>query len=531
MVYYIGKFAKKKQKMSKNKIQITGDTLSLAEIQLLTQNPASQIQLSSKVLANAKKSFDFVQKNLDKEVIYGINTGFGPMASHVLGKTQLLELQRNLIVSHAAGMGSPIDTKLIRAIMVVRLNTLAKGYSGVSPDLLRHLEILINKNILPLIPEHGSVGASGDLVQLAHIALAIIGQGKAFYQDSWQDVSAIYKKLGVRPYTLAAKEGLSLINGTAAMTGIGALVTTNAQRLIHLSTTLGALALELVCAYDDSISSTLHNLRPHRGQLYISEMLQKLLAESTLLKNRKTTTEHIHLRDDVQELPEAIQEVYSLRCIAQILGPAYEAVRHTAHVVTTEMNAVTDNPIVDVTKKTFLHGGNFHGDYVASGMDQLKAGIIKLTMLSERRINYFLNQKINKRFPPFLNLKKPGLTLGLQALQFTATSTTAMSQSLGFPHHLHSIPTNGDNQDIVSMGTEAALIAAETIENAYIVLAIEAVTLCQAADYLNISKKLSPSIKKLYTLTRDVVPTVHEDRVLSEEMNSLVRVLKTNEIF
>lgn len=531
MLYYGSNFAKKKQKMPKNTIQITGNVLSLAEIQTLTQNPAWQIRLPSKVLANAKKSYDFVQKNLNKEVIYGINTGFGPMASHVLGKNQLLELQKNLIVSHSTGIGSPIDTKLVRAIMIVRLNTLAKGYSGVSPKLLRHLELLINKNILPLIPEHGSVGASGDLVQLAHIALALLGYGKAFYQGMWQDVSNIYKTLGIQAYTLEAKEGLSLINGTAAMTGIGALVTTDAQRLIKLSTTLGAMALELVCAYNDSISSTLHNLRPHTGQLYISEMLQEILKESKLLKNRRTATEHIHLRDDIQELPEAIQEVYSLRCIPQILGPVYEAARHAAHVVTTEMNAVTDNPIVDIAGKTFLHGGNFHGDYVASSMDQLKGGIIKLTMLSERRINYFLNQKINKRFPPFLNLKKPGLTLGLQALQFTATSTTAMSQSLGFPHHLHSIPTNGDNQDIVSMGTEAALITAKTVENAYIVLAIEAVTLCQAADYLDVSKKLSPQIKKLYAVTRTIVPTVFEDRILTDEMNSLIQKIKANEIF
>jgi len=516
----------------KNTIILDGQNLTIPNIFYLIKHLNSKVTISPDATKKAKESSIFLSSVIgqkrDNLIIYGINTGFGPMASHILAPGQLIELQKNLILSHAVGMGDPINSKNVLAAMIVRLNTLAKGYSGVSPELLKHLSQLINKRIIPIVPEHGAVGTSGDLVQLAHIALVIIGEGQALYQGKVFRTKTLYKKLNIKPYVLKPKEGLSLINGTSVMSGIGSLICTDAEQLITLATTLGALSLELVEAYSDSISQKLHDLRPHKGQVYIAKRLRSLLSSSKLLSDRHAKTSQYKTGADIKELPEAIQEVYSLRCISQILGPVYDILQKTKEDIRIEVNSVTDNPIVNVQGKNFLHGGNFHGDYVAAALDQLKASLVKLTMFSERRINYFLNKKINRQFPPFLNLKKPGLTLGLQGLQFVATSTTAYSQSLAFPHHIHSISTNGDNQDVVSMGTDAALLASKVVDNAFIVLTIEAITLCQAVDFLKIESQLSTETKDLFKKIRSVVPAVIEDRILYPQLENLRKALRSN---
>jgi len=507
-------------------IILDGNTLSCDSIRTIVENPHIQISLDAKALSLAEESFKFVHNNLTKKIIYGINTGFGPMATHLIGKGQLKELQYNLIRSHAVGMGNPIPQDFVLAAMIVRLNTLVKGYSGVSLDLLQHLSLLINERIIPFVPEHGAVGTSGDLVQLAHIALTIIGEGKAWHNGSLIETKAIYEKLNIRPYELKPKEGLSLINGTSVMTGISALLIKQADHLLQLAVSLAALSLEAVEAYSDSISERLHAVRPHAGQKEIALQLRNILTSSHLLKDRVLHTGKMSLGEDTQEMPEAIQEVYSLRCIPQILGPIYDIVEKAKNDIRIELNSATDNPIVDFESKTFLHGGNFHGDYIAAAIDQVKIGMVKMTMLSERRTNYFMHHKINKRFPPFMNLEKPGLTLGLQALQFVATSTTAQSQSLAFPHHIHSIPTNGDNQDVVSMGTDASLIAAKVLENAYIVQTIELITLCQAVDFLGIQEKLSTNSQNLYNSLRSLMPKISKDRVLVDELQTTLQAVK-----
>lgn len=507
-------------------LRISGTALTITAIRDFIKNPKMIVTVTPKAITTVKKSYEFVSARALKDIIYGVNTGFGPMAGHLIGNQQLINLQYNLIRSHAMGMGVPLRKEDVLAIMLVRLNTLAKGYSGISPALIAHLALFINHRIIPVIPDHGAVGTSGDLTQLAHIGLALIGEGDVYYAGIRQSTFSVLKKLKIKPYTLQPKEGLSLINGTSAMTGIGALICADAEQLLTLATRNGAFALELVRAFNDGLDQRLHAVRPHEGQIVIAKKLRSLLASSELLRTRHSFTKNFKINGDVQQLPEVIQEVYSLRCIPQILGPIYDTLTVVKKHIEIEMNSVTDNPIVDLKTQTFLHGGNFHGDYIAAMLDQLKMTLVKLTMLSERRINFFLNEHVNKIFPPFLNLGKPGLTLGLQGLQFVATSTTARSQTLAFPQYVHSIPTNGDNQDLVSMGTDAALITKQVIDHAYIVLAIELVVLAQAADCVPASAtKLSNSSRDLYAHTRQHVKTVRQDISISEKLNALVASL------
>ena len=331
-----------------------------------------------------------------------------------------------------------------------------------------------------------------------------------FHKGERQATRAVFKKLRIARYKLKPKEGLSLINGTSMMAGIASLLCIEAERLISIAIRNGACALESVHSFDDSFSARLHELRPHHGQQAVAKMLRTLTATSALLRDRKKFQESFLVTKETHTIPESVQEVYSFRCIPQVIGPIVDILRKVAGEVTIEINSVTDNPIVDRAGGAFLHGGNFHGDYIAAGMDQLKAGIVKLTMLSERRTNFFLHDAINRSFPPFLNLKKPGLTMGLQGLQFVATSTTARSQTLAFPQYVHSIPTNADNQDIVSMGTDAAIIAAEVIENAYIVLSIEMVTLSQLVKFLRNKARYSKTSQKMIGDLQKVFPPVVE---------------------
>ncbi len=512
--------------MKNNKLVLDGDSLTVDDLYDFINNQRAQVELASSAVKKVGQSYKFVAKEMIGNVVYGINTGFGPMASHILGKEQLFELQLNLVRSHAAGMGQPIDEKYVLAAMIVRLNTMLKGYSGVSVELVERLRDYINKRIIPVVPEHGAVGTSGDLVQLAHIALALIGEGEVFYKGQRQNTESLLKKLNIKSYLLKPKEGLSLINGTSMMTGISAMLCKDAEKLINLGIEEGAWALEIVCGFDDSFSEKLSAVRPHPGQVAVAKKMREILKSSQLLRSRGRFHKKFTLNDDVQVIPETVQEVYSLRCTPQVLGPIYDTWKNTVAVVEVEMNSVTDNPVIDVEKGMFLHGGNFHGDYVAAAIDKLKMSIVKLGMLSERRNNFFLNNNVNKFFPPFMNLKKPGLTLALQGLQFVATSTTAHNQTLAFPQYVHSIPTNGDNQDIVSMGTDAALITSRVIENAYIILSIEALTLAQAVDYLKIEKKLSSESTGLFKKIRKIMPKVVEDRSLSKELSKLLSAIK-----
>tara|TARA_B100000508_G_scaffold60333_1_gene47120 strand:- start:163465 stop:165033 length:1569 start_codon:yes stop_codon:yes gene_type:complete len=511
----------------KKGLVITGETLTPAIVADFVRTEASKVSVSPSALKKIKAARVFLDKNSDKQIIYGVNTGYGPMVSRIIGKPQLEDLQLNLIRSHAVGAGDPIKEEYVLASMLDRLNTFAKGYSGVSTDLVERLVLYINHKIIPVVPEHGAVGTSGDLVQMAHVALGLIGEGDVFYKGKRQSAASALKKAGLaKDYTLKPKEGIAMINATSTMTGISSLLVSDAKQALDIALRAGTMGFELVRGFTDVISEELHEARPHKGQVAIAAQMRKLLKSSELLNKRADLHKRVELEDDVYKTPEHIQEVYSLRCIPQILGPISDILEKVTNDVETELNSVSDNPLVDLKNRQFLHGGNFHGDYIATAVDQLKISLVKMTMLSERRTNFFMSEKTNEMFTPFLNLNKPGLTLGLQGVQFVATSTTAQNQSFAFPHSVHSISTNAENQDVVSMGTDAALIGQKVLDNLYIVLAIELITLAQAVDVLQCKEKLSKASQELYENIREIFPAVTKDRSFTPELMKLAEHIR-----
>ncbi len=502
-------------------IALSGELLTVSQVSRLVQDETVQVVFEECIYPKASRSRAFVDEHRDT-VIYGLNTGFGPMASNLIGKEQLVDLQYNLIRSHSVGMGQPVSIQYVLAAMLVRLNTLCMGRSGVSIELLEHLREAINHRIIPVVPEHGAVGTSGDLVQLAHIALGLIGEGYVWFRGERIAAKEAWTRVGIAPYVLKPKEGLSLINGTSFMSGIAALMCSEVQQILSLAASTGAWALELVQGFDDGIAERFHSFRPHPGQVAVAQALRNLTTGSHLMKRRSDFQSRHHITSRTHHINEAVQEVYSLRCIPQILGPMVDSLMQSWQIVETEMNSTTDNPIVDVQQEQFWHGGHFHGEYIALVADQMRANLAKLMLLTERRINFFFNSKVNGFLPPFLNMKTPGLTLGLQGLQFVATSTAAQGQTLAFPHRVHSISTNADNQDVVSMGTDSTLLTMKAIEQAYIVLAIELVALAQATDIMQVHDNLSPAAAHLHEAIRNVMEPVIEDRVLVNDLPSVV---------
>ena len=476
-------------------------------------------------LEKIERGFSFLKKESARRVVYGVNTGFGPMAQYRIADADLIALQYNLIRSHAAGAGEPLTLEQVRAVLLTRLQTLAQGYSAVHSDVIHLLIAFLNHNIYPLIPEHGGVGASGDLVQLSHLALALIGEGKVFYNGKWQETASVLTSLKLVPLKMHLREGLALINGTAVMTGVGLLNIAQSERLLEWLTVASSLLLEIVQSPDDYFSELLNSVKQHRGQQSIAEKMRNILKNSTRLKQRD---DHAPSSDKNGVFSEKVQEYYSLRCVPQILGPIADTLEYAKDVVVAELNSVSDNPIVDGEAEKIRHGGNFHGDYVALEMDKTRIAVTKLTMLAERQINFLFNDRLNGVLPPFINLGKLGLNLGMQGMQFTATSTTAENQTLATPIYTHSIPNNNDNQDIVSMGTNSALLTAKTIENGFQVVAIEMIALTQAVDYLGCLSELSPKTRAVFTKIRSLVPRFEQDSPKYEEIEKVAEFIKNN---
>ena len=476
-------------------------------------------QLDDSVLEIVEKSFNFLKEFSENKVIYGVNTGFGPMAQYKIKDSERNELQYNLIRSHASGTGNPIPPIYVKAAMVARLNTLSLGNSGIHKSAVMLMTELINRDITPLIFEHGSVGASGDLVQLAHLALVLIGEGEVFYQGIYQPTKAVFEKEQLTPISVELREGLALMNGTSVMTGIGLVNTVFTRRLLDWAITCSAAINEIVKAYDDHLSFELNESKKHIGQREIAKKMREHLEDSQLTRKRE---HHLYSKnEDVSVFKEKVQEYYSLRCVPQILGPVLDTLNSVEKILIEEVNSANDNPIVDVERQHVYHGGNFHGDYVSLEMDKLKMVVAKLSMLSERQLNYLLNSRLNDMLPPFVNLGQLGLNFGMQGVQFTATSTTAENQMLSNPMYVHSIPNNNDNQDIVSMGTNSALITKKVIENAFEVVAIELITIVQAIEYLNVKDQVSSETRKVYDEIRNIVPIFTKDVVMYPYVNKV----------
>ena len=462
--------------------------------------------------------YQFLADFAKDKVIYGINTGFGPMAQYRVSDENLLQLQYNIIRSHSTGAGRPLPSECVKAAMVSRLCTFLNGKSGIHFDTVNLLCEFINRDIIPVIPEHGSVGASGDLVQLA-----LIGEGDVFYHGERRLAADVMRENGLQPLKMYLREGLAITNGTAVMTGIGLVNLLRAKQLYRSALNASVLVNEIVSSYDDFMAEELNCLKNHEGQNVVAAEMRRLSAGSKCLFKR---AEKLYNRHDEATFDHKVQPYYSLRCVPQILGPIYEVLQFTEKILVEEMNAADDNPIVDLETRTVYHGGNFHGDYVSFEMDKLKIAITKLTMLMERQMNYLFHDRINGILPPFVNLGVLGLNYGLQASQFTATSTTAECQTLSMPNYVHSIPNNNDNQDIVSMGTNSALICRRVIDNAFQVMAIHHMALVQAVDCLKIADKLAPATRKIYDEVRAIVPVFIDDTPKYKEIEQLIAYLK-----
>jgi len=472
----------------------------------------NKIEISENVLNRVGESFDFLKEFSGNKVIYGVNTGFGPMAQYRIKDEDRIQLQYNLIRSHSSGTGKPIEPKCVKAAILARLNTLSLGYSGVHPSVIHLMKELINRDITPLIFEHGGVGASGDLVQLAHLALVLIGEGEVFYKGERKATKEVFEIEGLQPINVEIREGLALMNGTSVMTGIGVVNVHLANKLLDWSLKASCAINEIVKAYDDHFSEELNGTKLHQGQLEVAARMRENLSDSTLIRKRE---DHLYSGENTENIfKEKVQEYYSLRCVPQILGPVLETINSVAAILENEFNSANDNPIIDVKNQHVYHGGNFHGDYISLEMDKLKIVITKLTMLAERQLNYLLNSKINEILPPFVNLGTLGFNFGMQGVQFTATSTTAESQMLSNPMYVHSIPNNNDNQDIVSMGTNSAVIASKVIENGFEVLSIEMITIVQAIEYLEQKDKISSVTRKIYDDVRAIVPAFKQDMIM-----------------
>lgn len=508
-------------------IKIGEKKLKLNDFENVVYDKAN-VSLDKEALEKVNTCYDFLKEFAANKVIYGINTGFGPMAQYKIEDHKRIKLQYNLIRSHCTGMGNKLSYLQVRAAMLCQLNTMMLGKSGVNQDVPKLVCELLNKQITPVVYEHGGVGASGDLVQLAHLALTYIGEGESVYDKKEDSTINVFSKHDVKPLEIKLREGLSLMNGTSVMTGIGILNTSRAKNLLNWTLIASALMNEIVNAYDDHFSAQLNYAKQHKGQQIIADTFRSILKDSQLIESRQENLYNKKVEETYIE--KKVQEYYSLRCTPQIIGPIYDTLTNTINTLENEINSVNDNPIIDIETKNVYHGGNFHGDYVSLAMDQLRLAITKLSMLSERQLNFLMNHKINDKLPPFANLGELGFNFGVQGAQFTATSTTAENQMLSSSMYVHSIPNNNDNQDIVSMGTNASSATNKVIDNAYQVLSIEFVAIIQAIEYLKIEHKLSSITKRHFKDIKEICPPFKDDSVLYKKTNNIKKYLENTRI-
>jgi len=487
-----------------------------------------KIALDDAALQKVNTNFEFLKQFSSHKLIYGINTGFGPMAQYKVNEENILQLQYNLIRSHSSGSGNVMPAQLSKALMIARLNSFMQAYSGVHSDVVELLQTLINLDINPCIYEHGGVGASGDLVQLAHLGLILIGEGEVIFEGAIHPTQAIFEKFNIKPLSIHIREGLAIINGTSAMTGIGMINIIQAQKLLNWELLFSAMINEVVEAFDDHYSAELNVVKHHKGQNKIAAVMRDVLKDSKMIRDR---SEHLYnpANLDQEVFEDKVQEYYSLRCVTQVLGPIFDTIEQAENVVVNELNSVNDNPVIDHLNQNIFHGGNFHGDYVSLEMDKLKIAVTKLSMLAERQLNYLLNSKLNQKLPPFVNLGVLGFNFGMQGMQFTATSTVAENQTLSFPMYVHSIPNNNDNQDIVSMGCNAALMTRRVIDNSFEVLGIHLMTILQAIDYMGCEDRLSSISKSLYTEVRKIFPKFVEDQPKYKDLARIKEFLQGTE--
>ncbi|MCB0196753.1 MAG: histidine ammonia-lyase [Anaerolineae bacterium] len=493
-----------------NPILLDGQSLTIDQVIAVAYGEPNQpaVTLSEAAQANVTRAAQAVETLLARgQVAYGITTGFGAFKDRIISPDQVEQLQRNIVLSHAVGVGPAFDVPTTRAIMLIRANTLARGHSGIRLKTLHMLLDLLNAGVHPIIPQKGSLGASGDLAPLAHMSLVLLGLGEAEYQGEIIDGEAALECLDMQPVTLAAKEGLALTNGTAVMCALGALETYRARLLSRTSDIAGCLSLEALhgtpLAFDDRI----HQLRPHPRQLNCAAYLRELLADSEFTRHHDPTN---------------VQDAYTLRCIPQVHGAVRDAIAYARWVIDIELNAVTDNPLIfiddDTDEITVLSGGNFHGEPLAIAMDYLSLAMTEMGNISERRLMRLTDEASNAQTLPAFLTQNGGLNSGFMITQYTAAALVAENKVLVHPASADTIPTSANVEDHVSMGCTAALQARQIVANVEQILALELMAAAQGIDFrkqkLGADARLGRGTQPAYDLIRQHVPFIAEDTVL-----------------
>jgi histidine ammonia-lyase len=501
-----------------NTVVLDGQPLKLAEIEAVSL-AACPVTIALAALERVAQSRALIEEILAAgHTVYGVNTGFGKLSDVRIPPEKLAELQFNLVRSHAGGVGSPLSEGESRAMLLLRANVLAKGFSGVRPALLELLVSLLNAGVHPVIPEKGSVGASGDLAPLAHLALVVIGEGEAFYRGERIPGGEALRRAGLQPMQLAAKEGLALLNGTQAMTAVGALAVARARRVTQLADLAGAMSLEALMGTPAAFDPRIHAARPHTGQIASAAHLVRLLADS-------------EIRESHREHDKRVQDAYCLRCMPQVHGAVRDVLAHVASVLEIEAGSATDNPLIfpelsseSQNREAVLSGGNFHGAPLAYAFDYAALALTDLASITERRIDRLLNPDINEGLPAFLS-PDPGLSSGFMMAQIVAAALISECQVLSHPASTGNIPTDGGKEDHVSMGMTGALKLRQIVEHAERVVAIELMCAAQGVEFRN---PLRPSreIERAHAAVRAIVLHLDKDRTLAPDMNALAAAVR-----
>lgn len=492
-------------------IILTGSDLTLKDMKNIIYGD-EDVSIHPSSMEKVKKSRKAVEKIVSTgKTVYGINTGFGKFSDVLIPDKNVDELQLHLIRSHACGMGENFPIEVSKAMVVLRLNALIKGFSGVRPCVVERLRDLANEGMIPVVPSQGSLGASGDLAPLSHLALVLVGEGEVHYKGEIRPTSEVYDELGYKPLTLKAKEGLALINGTQAMTAMGVINYIEAQRLFDQSDWIASMTLEALEGIIDAFHPAIHEARGYREQMDVAKRVRTLTSDSKLITHQGE---------------KRVQDAYSLRCIPQVHGASRQSLGYVKEKLEIEMNAATDNPLIFDDGETIVSGGNFHGQPIALAMDFLKIAVAEMANISERRVERLVNPQLND-LPGFLS-PNPGLQSGAMIMQYAAASLVSENKTLAHPASVDSIPSSANQEDHVSMGTIGARHAHQIILNAQKVVAIEMICAMQALEYRDV-KNASSAIRSLHSEGREVVPTIEEDRVFSKDIEALWQWLKSDQ--
>mgnify|MGYP000420335262 CR=1 FL=1 len=488
---------------------LNGNSLTIEKL-YNAATTTEKIALSPSAKKAMQKSRTLVEEWLEKkEIIYGVTTGFGEFSNVHIPFDKIEQLQENLIMSHAAGTGEPLSPEIVRAMLILRINALAKGFSGIRPSTVEFMIKFFNAGIIPVVPSQGSVGSSGDLVQLAHLVLAMLGKSTVYYQSKIISSSVALKKAKLQPLKLSAKEGLALINGTQMMTAFAGLIMYEALQLRKLADISAALSVEALRGTDTAFDERIHNLRPYKGQRECAKNLRVLMQDSEIRES--------HRYND-----ERVQDAYSLRCIPQVHGASRDALEYGEKIVSIEINSANDNPLIFPKEKQHLEGGNFHGQPIALVMDFVGIALAEFANISERRIERMVNGALSG-LPRFL-AKDGGLNSGMMIAQYTAASLVSENKVLAHPASVDSIPTSANQEDHNSMGSIAAQKCWRILKNVQTVIAIEMLCAAQGVDFHS-PLKCGKGTNAAYKLIRKNISFLEKDRILHFDIEKIKRVI------